>query len=127
METLTATLKALSDQNRLRILVALMQHEELCACQLTELLEIAGATVSRHLGVLHTAGLVKNRKDGRWMYYSLGDNIAYSQPVLAWIKEKAADCERIQQDSAKLAEILRCDPEDICRKQRGKACCPTTK
>ena len=127
MEKLTATLKALSDQNRIRIMVALMQYDELCACQLTELLEIAGATVSRHLGVLHSAGLVQSRKEGRWIYYSIADNVEYSKQVLGWIKETAASCERIQLDNEKLTEILRCDPEELCRQQRGKSCCPTKK
>ena len=43
-------LKALSDTNRLRTVLALHRYEELCACQITELLQVTGETVSRHLG-----------------------------------------------------------------------------
>jgi len=44
--------KALSDGNRLRVVVSLMEHEELCVCQITEMLKLATATVSRHMSVL---------------------------------------------------------------------------
>jgi DNA-binding transcriptional ArsR family regulator len=62
--------KALSDENRLRMLMAL-RDGELCVCQLTELMGLAMSTVSKHLSILYQAGLVDARKEGRWMYYSL--------------------------------------------------------
>src|ERR1035437_4814751 len=62
--------KALSDENRLRMLMAL-RDGELCVCQLTELMGLAMSTVSKHLSILYQAGLVAARKDARWMYYSL--------------------------------------------------------
>ena len=71
MEKLTALFKALSDRNRLRIIAALLKHRELCACQLTELIQVTGATASRHMGVLIASGLVDRRKDGRWVYYRI--------------------------------------------------------
>lgn len=123
MQKLTQTLKALSDQNRLRIIAALMEHDELCACQFTELLGIAGATVSRHLGVLNNAELVQFRKEGRWIFYRLGKGVAYSKPVLDWIHEKATTCTELQQDREQLKKILSCAPEEICRKQRSDSCC----
>ena len=63
MDKLTAIFKALSDRNRLRIVSALMKCDELCACQLTELIQVTGATASRHMGVLISSGLVDSRKD----------------------------------------------------------------
>jgi len=48
MEKLLLILKALSDKNRLRIFYALLSYQELCACQITEFLNVAGATASRH-------------------------------------------------------------------------------
>ncbi|MCT4626355.1 metalloregulator ArsR/SmtB family transcription factor [Halodesulfovibrio sp.] len=119
MQKLTQTLKALSDQNRLRIIVTLMKYDELCACQFTQLLGIAGATVSRHLSVLHNAELVQFRKEGRWIFYKLGAGIAYAQPVLDWINDKAETCPELQADLAELKKILACAPEDISRKQRS--------
>ncbi|MEZ0576160.1 ArsR/SmtB family transcription factor [Halodesulfovibrio aestuarii] len=123
MQKITQTLKALSDQNRIRIIAALMEHNELCACQLTELLGIAGATVSRHLGILHYAELVQFRKEGRWVFYRLGKGIEYSQQLLDWIHEKAITSKELQQDREQLRTILSCDPEEICRKQRNDSCC----
>lgn len=121
MQKITQTLKALSDQNRLRIVVALMEHDELCACQFTELLGIAGATVSRHLGVLHNAELVQFRKEGRWIFYRLGKGVAYSKPLLDWIQEQSTTCTELQQDHDHLQKIVSSAPEDICRKQRGSS------
>jgi ArsR family transcriptional regulator len=62
--------KALADANRLRALMALGAGE-LCVCQLIEMLGLAPSTVSKHLSILHQAGLVEVRKEGRWMYYRL--------------------------------------------------------
>ena len=66
MEWMTSIFKALSDRNRLRAVSPLMQVNELCACQITERLQVTGATASRHMGVLISAGLVCRKKDGRW-------------------------------------------------------------
>ncbi len=63
--------KAIADSNRLRILKAL-EWGELCVCQVTALLGLAPATVSKHLAILRTAGMISARKDGRWVYYTLG-------------------------------------------------------
>lgn len=65
-----AVTKALADQNRLRILMAL-RGSTLCLCRLTEILRIAPSTVSKHLQLLSNAGLVSSRQDGRWRYYRL--------------------------------------------------------
>ena len=62
-------LKALSDMNRLRIVAALRRYDELCACQITELLQVTGATVSRHLGQMKAVGLVEDEKRGRMIFY----------------------------------------------------------
>ena len=55
--------KALADPNRVRILLAL-RRGELCVCQITELFGLAPSTVSKHLSILHHAGLIQSRKIG---------------------------------------------------------------
>ena len=65
MKEMISIFKALSDQNRLRVVAALTNCPELCACQITELLQVSGATGSRHLEILIAAGLVDRRKEGR--------------------------------------------------------------
>jgi len=126
MKKTLAITKALSDGNRLRILMALSEHPELCACQITELLEIAGATVSRHLTVLNHAGLVENRKDGRWVNFRLVESPEHAL-MFTWIRSALTTTAQIEADKQSLDCILGQDPEDICRKQRGEACCPVKK
>ncbi len=62
--------KAFCDENRLRIL-ELLQSGEKCACRLLEDLNISQPTLSHHMRILCGAGIVKCRKDGKWMHYSL--------------------------------------------------------
>ena len=57
--------KALADENRIRILLALHQKGELCVCHLIDLLELAPSTVSKHLFLLKNTRLIVARKDGR--------------------------------------------------------------
>ncbi len=64
--------RALSDETRLRIMV-LLSEKELCVCQLEWALGLTQAKVSRHLTVLKNAGLVKNRREGLWIFYSLSE------------------------------------------------------
>lgn len=62
--------KALGDETRLRM-VALLTHGELCVCHLEAALGLSQPTASRHLAVLRHAGVVEQRRDGRWVYYLL--------------------------------------------------------
>jgi len=116
-EFLTIT-KALAEENRLRILLAL-EREELCVCQLIELLELAPSTVSRHMSILRQARLVNGRKDGRWMYYRIaGDgSSAEVREAIAWVKKSLTDNERICKDLKRLNEILKIDREVLCSRQ----------
>jgi DNA-binding transcriptional ArsR family regulator len=75
MRDFMAITKALSDPNRVRMLVAL-RRGELCVCQITELFGFAPSTVSKHLSILHHAGLIQSRKAERWVYYRLADKSA---------------------------------------------------
>jgi DNA-binding transcriptional ArsR family regulator len=109
--------KALADGNRLKIIAALLEYDELCVCVITEFLRIAGATASRHLSILVNAGLLESRKEGRWVYYRL--NIKDNR-FRAWLKESLKG----KADLGCLSQIVAAPPEDICRKQRGTGCCP---
>jgi len=61
---------ALSDETRLEIMERLKEGEQ-CVCDLTDALKSAQSRLSFHLKVLKDAGLIKNRPEGRWIYYSL--------------------------------------------------------
>jgi len=65
-----ACLKALGDENRIRMIMLLLEGE-LCVCQLEEVLGISQPLVSRHLSILKQAGLVTARREGKLMYYAV--------------------------------------------------------
>ena len=67
---LTRIFHALSDETRL-CLVAMLRDGERCVCDLTAALDAGQSRLSFHLKTLKDAGLVQDRRDGRWSYYSL--------------------------------------------------------
>jgi ArsR family transcriptional regulator, arsenate/arsenite/antimonite-responsive transcriptional repressor len=69
---LSLAFRALGDETRLRI-IALLTHGELCVCHFEKALDLSQPNVSRHLGILRTAGLVNARREGTWVYYSLSE------------------------------------------------------
>jgi len=67
---LAASLRAFSDQTRIRLLMALRQKGELCVRDLTERLRLPQPTISAHLGILRRHGLVRARRTGKQVFYS---------------------------------------------------------
>jgi DNA-binding transcriptional ArsR family regulator len=110
--------KALAEENRLRILLAL-DGKELCVCQIIELLELAPSTVSKHMSILRQARLVDGRKEGRWMYYRLaGDRASVKvKEAIAWVNKSLSRNGCIREDSKRLKKILKIDREVLCGKQ----------
>jgi DNA-binding transcriptional ArsR family regulator len=101
--------KALSDENRIRILLALGRKEEICVCHLIDLLGLAPSTVSKHLFLLKNAQLIIARKDGRWMYYRLNNKPGAPPLVveaLEWIMKSISDDPVIKTDRDRLEKIL---------------------
>ena len=78
--------KAIGDETRLRAVVLLIQHGELCVCELTHALRVSQPKMSRHLAALREAGLVDDRKRGLWVFYRLHPHL----PVWALSALKAA-------------------------------------
>lgn len=121
MEQVLGTTKALADGNRLRVVMALTDQEELCVCQITELLNLAMPTVSRHMSVLQKAGLVKSRKDSRWVYYRLSE--AFPSICLQWLQNGLKDSNEIAADKLKLQVILTFELEELCKTQKTRRTC----
>jgi ArsR family transcriptional regulator len=69
-ERMARLFHALSDPTRLRICAALRQGEQ-CVCNLMDVLDAQQSRLSFHLKTLKDAGLVQDRRDGRWVHYSL--------------------------------------------------------
>ncbi len=65
--------KALGDVTRLKILM-LLGIREMCVCELMVALGLTQPTASHHLGILESVGIVKDRHEGKWVFYSLKDN-----------------------------------------------------
>ncbi|HET9386117.1 MAG TPA: metalloregulator ArsR/SmtB family transcription factor [Gemmatimonadales bacterium] len=61
---------ALADETRVQI-VEMLSHKERCVCELGQVLGIAQSKLSFHLKVLKEAGLIADRREGRWMFYGL--------------------------------------------------------
>lgn len=71
MENEAAFFKVLADPTRLRLAVLLSIQGETCVCGLAEAMETPQYTISRHLGIMRSAGLVEARRQGTWMHYKL--------------------------------------------------------
>jgi DNA-binding transcriptional ArsR family regulator len=113
--------KALADETRVRMLMAL-RDGELCVCQITKLFGLAPSTVSKHLAILFQARLVESRKDGRWIYYQLPDRKtpAVVRQALAWVEQSISDRPQISEDNQQLKKILKTDLAEICKRQCKK-------
>jgi ArsR family transcriptional regulator len=118
MEDTIHITKALADGNRLRVILALTVYDELCVCEITEILGLATPTVSRHMGLLQNARLVKSRKEGRWVYYRLARD--FPRPLLRWLKDALSRRPEILRDSENLKKIISGGREKLCASQRRR-------
>ena len=89
MEELISVFKALSDETRLRI-IKLLEQGELCVCDITAALDMVQPKVSFHLSALKEAGLIKDRKQGKWIHYSLNEKDLFRRMLIL------SACERMQ-------------------------------
>jgi ArsR family transcriptional regulator len=108
-----AVFKALSHPARLRIL-AMLRGGELCVCQITAVLGAAPSTVSAHLAELRRAGLVAERKDGRWVHCSLADDEA-ARSHLAGTWEMIDGDPQVAADADLLSRLRYIPAEEVCR------------
>ena len=110
MKEFTTVCKALSDTNRVRI-VKMLEIKPLCVCEITDVLRLAPSTVSKHLSILKSAGLVFEQRENRWVNYHL--NRATTKPcagiMLNTIKTQCTDDPIIREDKSKVKHINRMD------------------
>jgi ArsR family transcriptional regulator, arsenate/arsenite/antimonite-responsive transcriptional repressor len=113
-----AIAKALADENRVRMLLSL-RKQELCLCQIIELIGLAPSTVSKHMSILRQARLVQGRKEGRWQYYRLaGPNASPAvRQAIQWVQKSLADDPQVVGDAKRLEQILKLDPQKLCESQ----------
>ncbi|NUP90282.1 MAG: winged helix-turn-helix transcriptional regulator [Candidatus Sumerlaeia bacterium] len=125
-ETLAIT-RALSDPARIRTLLVVGEND-LCVCQIIEMLGLAPSTVSKHLQILSQAGLVITRKEGRWVHVRLPRCDEASPAVcgaLAWLRASLEGDQQAEADTRQLAQLLCIPREEISRRQieRMRSCC----
>jgi DNA-binding transcriptional ArsR family regulator len=111
LQSAIGVLKAMGHPVRLRIL-AMLRDGELCVCQMTALLDLAPSTVSAHLADLKRAGLVGERKEGRWVFHRLAEN---EPDLLASIWETVSRDPRVRADARLLRRIRKVDIAELCR------------
>jgi len=95
LEQLAEEFKVLGDKTRLRIL-ALLRDGEHCVCDLTEVLGISQPGVSQQMRKLRQIGLVKERRGGQWIYYSLNPENPMLKILLPLLPDLPEDRERLQ-------------------------------
>jgi ArsR family transcriptional regulator len=112
MRKFIKVMKALSDPNRVKM-VKLLQHKEMCVCEIQAALGLAQSTVSKHLKILEEAGLTTYYKDKLWVNYSLadGNDSPYASNLLGSLKHWLDDDPELVDIVKKLPSIRR---EDIC-------------
>lgn len=90
MEELSTIFKALSDETRLRI-IKLLEQGELCVCDITAALDMVQPKVSFHLSTLKEAGFIRDRKQGKWIHYSLNETDLFRRMLVLSVCERMQD------------------------------------
>ena len=114
MRELLKVLKAAGDKNRLRIL-KMLQHKDMCVCELSAALGITQPSVSKHLSLLKEAGLVRDEREGQWIDYRLcrGKVNHYAPVILKQLNAWVNDDPCVERDRKTAASLCR---EEVCKK-----------
>ncbi len=120
MKDLLDIFKALSEETRLRI-VKLLEHGELCVCDIVAALDMVQPKVSFHLNVLKEAGFLKDRKQGRWTHYSLDGSDLFKRMLVVSVCEKA-DGRLMAEDRERLERFLKSKESSRCETEKRRAC-----
>ena len=124
-------MKAVADPTRVRIL-KMLEGGELCVCQVIAVLPFNQSTISKHLFLLKNAGLVRERKQGKWVYYSLDgkEGAPYTGKMLRSLRGWLSDDPVVKKDGMRAALARDLGPVEVCERGmtlpagRAAACCP---
>ncbi|MFA6148512.1 MAG: metalloregulator ArsR/SmtB family transcription factor [bacterium] len=110
-----SVLKAAADPKRVRIL-KILEGGEMCVCQIIAILSLGQSTVSKHLFLLRAGGLIKDRRDRKWVLYSLdhGSGSPYAARMLRNLRGWLNDDPVIARDRERAALAREIGPMVIC-------------
>jgi len=122
-----AVMKAASDPTRVRIL-KILESGEICVCQIIAVIQLSQPTISNHLSLLKSAGLITDRKDKKWVFYSLDGQDGYAGSVLRNLLGWLNDDPLIERDRERTALARNLGPVTICARgmtlpRRKAVCC----
>lgn len=101
MDKLIEFFKVLSDETRLRILVLLF-HKELCVCEMCKIMDETQPKISRHLAKLRDVGLVRDERQGQWIFYYLNLDDIVMRHIIETIVSNKERYPVIQKDIQRL-------------------------
>jgi ArsR family transcriptional regulator, arsenate/arsenite/antimonite-responsive transcriptional repressor len=104
IQSITGLFESLSDENRIRIINLLLLSPRLCVADLEYVLKIPQTRVSRHLGYLRARQVVEPKREGTFMYYSLGSEVNAQSQLLASFKQLFGKAPRLLSDVERLLE-----------------------
>ena len=112
-----SVMKAVADPTRVRIL-KILESGEMCVCQVIAILSLGQSTVSKHLFLLRTAELIKDRRDRKWVYYSLdrGNDSPYAARILRNLRGWLNDDPVVAKDRERAAMARASGPIAICER-----------
>jgi len=104
-------MKALSDETRLRIFHLLLERE-CCVCEVIQALDISQTRASRNLGILQNIGLLKTKRNGLWVLYSIDRQTAnrYAMPLARLLQDHPMENETLAEDRRRLKLARRIGP-----------------
>jgi len=112
MRELLTIFKALSDETRLKLL-KILEKGEICVCDLVSVMDTSQPKISFHLNVLKEAGLIRDRKQGKWVHYSVNDSDIFRRFLLVSVMEKIPD-ETIKGYLSRLVKVREMKNKNKC-------------
>ena len=124
MENVLTIFKALSEETRLRI-IKLLEQGELCVCDIVAALDLIQPKISFHLAVLKEAGLIKDRKQGKWVHYKIDDSDIFRRFLIFSTLERIS-AETVAEDRNRLAKFIKGKNQktNVVSMCNRTACCP---
>jgi len=117
MWELIKVFRALSDETRMRMLHLLLDGE-LCVCEIMQALEISQTRASRNLGILRDAGLLKDRRDGQWVHYSVNKEVAAEYlKLMELVTSLLKEDQTMVEDKKKLKRAVKMGKQDRKEKE----------